>query len=70
MASVKRFPSFQFPKMWNAANNAKRNPSRIAFLKGPKHEIFGFGVFAQIRPIWIGDFVFGYRSNQLPRLIE
>ncbi len=23
-------------------------------LKGPKREIFGFGIFAQIRPIWIG----------------
>ncbi len=25
------------------------------FLKGPKCEIFDSGVFAQIRPIWIGD---------------
>ncbi len=24
-------------------------------LKGPKREIFDFGVFAQIIPIWIGD---------------
>jgi hypothetical protein len=24
-------------------------------LKGPKCEIFGFGFFALIRPIWIGD---------------
>jgi hypothetical protein len=24
-------------------------------LKGPKREIFDFGVFAKIRPIWIGD---------------
>jgi hypothetical protein len=24
-------------------------------LKGPKLEIFGSGVFAQIRPIWVGD---------------
>jgi hypothetical protein len=24
-------------------------------LKGPKREIFGLGIFAQIRPIWIGD---------------
>ncbi len=24
-------------------------------LKGPKLEIFGFGVFALIRPVWIGD---------------
>ncbi len=24
------------------------------FLKGPKREKFDFGVFAQIRPIWIG----------------
>jgi hypothetical protein len=26
-----------------------------AVLKGLKREIFGFGIFAQIRPIWIGD---------------
>jgi hypothetical protein len=26
----------------------------LAFLKGPKREIFNFGVFAQIRPIWTG----------------
>jgi hypothetical protein len=26
----------------------------IPYLKGPKREIFGFGIFAQIRPIWIG----------------
>ena len=25
------------------------------FLKGPKREIFGFGFFTQIKPIWIGD---------------
>ncbi len=24
-------------------------------LKGPKREIFVAGIFAQIRPIWIGD---------------
>jgi hypothetical protein len=24
------------------------------WLKGPKREIFGLGIFAQIRPIWIG----------------
>ena len=24
-------------------------------LKGPKHEIFGSRVFAQIRPVWVGD---------------
>ncbi len=24
------------------------------YLKGPKREIFGFGIFAQTRPIWIG----------------
>jgi hypothetical protein len=23
-------------------------------LKGPKREIFGLGIFAQIRPLWIG----------------
>jgi hypothetical protein len=27
----------------------------IVSLKGPKREIFDSGVFAQIRPIWIGD---------------
>jgi hypothetical protein len=24
-------------------------------VKGPKLEIFGFGIFTQIRPVWIGD---------------
>jgi hypothetical protein len=24
-------------------------------LKGPKHELFGFGFFTLIKPIWIGD---------------
>jgi hypothetical protein len=23
-------------------------------LKGPKHEIFGFGVFKEIGPVWVG----------------
>jgi hypothetical protein len=27
----------------------------LLFLKGPKHEIFGSGVFIQIRPVWVGD---------------
>ncbi len=27
----------------------------IVMLKGPKRDIFGSGVFAQIRPVWIGD---------------
>jgi hypothetical protein len=27
----------------------------FVYLKGPKREIFDSGVFAQIRPIWIGD---------------
>ncbi len=26
----------------------------VQALKGPKREIFGLGIFAQIRPIWIG----------------
>jgi hypothetical protein len=28
---------------------------KLSSLKGPKREIFGLGIFAQIRPIWIGD---------------
>jgi hypothetical protein len=24
-------------------------------LKGPKLEIFGSGIFTQIRPVWVGD---------------
>ncbi len=32
----------------------KENP-RFNALKGPKREIFGLEIFAQIRPIWIGD---------------
>ncbi len=32
-------------------------PIQIHFseLKGPKHEIFGSGVFTQIRSVWVGD---------------
>ncbi len=36
MASVKRFPYFKFPKIWNEANNVKTNPSRHVFLKNVK----------------------------------
>jgi hypothetical protein len=36
MASVKRFPFFQFPKILNEANIVKRNPSKIAFLRSIK----------------------------------
>ena len=36
MASVKRFPYFQFPKIWNDANIVKRNPSKCVFLKTVK----------------------------------
>jgi hypothetical protein len=39
MASVKRFPFFQFPKIWNEANIVKRNPSKIAFLKSVKYAL-------------------------------
>jgi hypothetical protein len=28
---------------------------REGVLKGPKRDIFGSGVFAQIRPVWVGD---------------
>jgi hypothetical protein len=27
----------------------------LAFLKGPKHEIFESGFVTQIRPVWLGD---------------
>jgi hypothetical protein len=27
----------------------------LIMLKGPKLEIFGTGVFTQIRPVWVGD---------------
>jgi hypothetical protein len=39
LASVKRFPFFQFPKIWNEANIVKRNPSKIAFLKSVKYAL-------------------------------
>jgi hypothetical protein len=39
MASVKRFPFFQFPKIWNEANIVKRNPSKIAFLRSIKYAL-------------------------------
>ncbi len=32
MASVKRFPYFYFPKIWNEANNSKRNPNKITYI--------------------------------------
>jgi hypothetical protein len=33
----------------------QKKPSHATVpLKGPKREIFGLGIFAQIRPIWIG----------------
>ncbi len=35
-------------------------------LKGPKLEIFGSGVFALIRPVWIGDL--GIRPKSWVRL--
>ncbi len=35
-------------------DKTKRGPAEEP-LKGPKREIFDSGVFAQIRPIWIGD---------------
>jgi hypothetical protein len=25
------------------------------YIKGPKHEIFVVGIFAQIRPVWVDD---------------
>jgi hypothetical protein len=34
--------------------NVDENGHILALLKGPKCEIFGFGFFALIRPIWIG----------------
>ncbi len=33
MASVKRFPYFHFPKIWDEANNSKRNPNKSHFFK-------------------------------------
>ncbi len=33
----------------------QRQRLRRYVLKGPKREIFGLGIFAQIRPIWICD---------------
>jgi hypothetical protein len=34
--SIKRFPYFQFPKIWNEANNPKRNPNKCAYLRSVK----------------------------------
>jgi hypothetical protein len=33
MASVKRFPFFSFPKIWNEEPITKRNPSKSVYLK-------------------------------------
>jgi hypothetical protein len=35
-ASLKRFPYFQFPKIWNEANILKRNLSKSAFIRSLK----------------------------------
>jgi hypothetical protein len=36
-------------------NNKSRKSWAVISLKGPKLEIFGFRVFSQIRPVWVGD---------------
>ena len=36
MASVKRFPFFSFPKIWNEEPFTKRNPSKTVYLKSVK----------------------------------
>jgi hypothetical protein len=50
LTSVRR--TFKF-----SLSGCRRQPVGInnICLKGPKREIFGLGIFAQIRPIWIGD---------------
>jgi hypothetical protein len=35
----------------------EQQPNSLSPLKGPKLEIFGFRVFSQIRPVWVGDLV-------------
>jgi hypothetical protein len=41
---------------WTRRSRRRRLvPAEVRALKGPKCEIFGFGFFALIRPIWIGD---------------
>jgi hypothetical protein len=40
MASVKRFPLFNFPKLWNEAADIKINPSLPVFLKNVKSAMF------------------------------
>jgi hypothetical protein len=39
MATVKRFPLFNFPKIWNEALDIKNNPSILVFLKNIKSAI-------------------------------
>ena len=40
----------------SAKNTSPKKSSRPFMpLKGPKHEIFGFGFFTLIIPVWIGD---------------
>jgi hypothetical protein len=34
-------------------------------LKGPKHEIFGSGVFTQIRPVWVGALELGQQIKKI-----
>ncbi len=45
----------KLPTQMGSLNKLVTNISLLGTFKGPKREIFDFGVFAQIRPLWIGD---------------
>ncbi len=47
--------TIDFERFWNCQNLAADQLILEQAVKGPKREIFVAGVFAQIRPVWIGD---------------
>jgi hypothetical protein len=42
-------------KWFETSPRSRRTTKKCHLLKGPKLEIFGFRVFSQIRPVWVGD---------------
>ncbi len=54
IAAIKFFFELLLTLCHSAMVKHERNDFFYFALKGPKCEIFGFGIFAQIRPVWIG----------------
>ncbi len=50
-----KWPQRDTQKPGETGKNLKLKISCQTLFKGPKLELFGFKVFTQIRPVWIGD---------------